>query len=310
MKKSVILLAACFFSGLTIHTSAQTLSLVHVLPDARMLAMGNTGVAQPASSFSLYANTAATALSTERLSFAASYAMWQPGVQNNRLMGGSGYVRLGERFTIAAGARFFTYPQVTFYDNNGYAKGTYKPMEYTADIGFAFRIIPGFAVSANVHYLSSDMGTEQKGSAFLADIGLMYTVAGLRAGLTATHLGSKIDYGYGAYELPASVNAGLGYRFEFGNKHSISPIMEVSYRLPRNRSGIVAGAGMEYAFMQLVFLRAGYRLGNQSISEPSYFSAGCGVSFAGVALDFVYLLADQNSPLKNTMQLSLGWTLR
>jgi hypothetical protein len=67
---------------------------------------------------------------------------------------------------------------------------------------------------------------------------------------------------------------------------------------------------MEYAFMQLVFLRAGYRLGNQSISEPSYFSAGCGVSFAGVALDFVYLLADQKSPLKNTMQLSLGWTLR
>jgi len=310
MKKSIIILTACLFSGLTIHSSAQTFSLVHVLPDARMLAMGNTGVAQPPSSFSLYANSAAVALTKDRLSFAGSYGMWQPGVQNNRLIGGAGFARLGERFAVTAGARFFTYPQITFYDNNGYAKGTFNPMEYTADLGIAFKIMPGLAVSANVHYLSSDMGTERKGNAFTADIGFMYTVAGLRAGLTATHLGTKIDFGYGAYELPASVNAGLGYRFEFGNKHSISPIVEVSYRLPRNRSGIVAGAGMEYAFMQLVFLRAGYRLGNQSISEPSYFSAGCGVSFAGVALDFVYLLPDQNSPLKNTMQLSLGWTLR
>ena len=310
MKKSIIIFTALFFSSLTIHTSAQTLSLLNILPDARMLAMGNTGVAQPASSFSLYANSAAAALTKDRLSFAASYGMWQPGVQNNRLMGGAGFVRLGERIAVTAGTRFFTYPKVTFYDNNGYAKGTYKPLEYSADLGIAFRIVPGLAVSANVHYLSSDMGTGQKGSAYSADIGLMYTFSGLRAGLTATHLGSKMDYGYGAYELPASINAGLGYQLEFGNNHSLSPIVEVSYRLPENRSGIVAGAGIEYAFMKMIYVRAGYHLGNQTISEPSYFSAGCGVSFAGVALDFVYLLADENSPLKNTMQLSLGWTLR
>ncbi len=98
-------------------------------------------------------------------------------------------------------------------------------MEYTADIGFAFRIIPGLAVSANVHYLSSDLGTEQKGNAYSADIGLMYAVRRLKAGLTATHLGSKMDYGYGAYGA-ASINAGLSYRFEFGNNHAISPVVK------------------------------------------------------------------------------------
>lgn len=301
---------ALFLSGLTIHTSAQTLSWLHILPDARMLAMGNTGVAQPASSFSLYANSAAAALTKDKMSFATSYGMWQPGVQNNRLMGGAGFVRFGERFAVTAGTRFFTYPQVSFYDNNGYAKGTYKPLEYTADLGIAFRIVPGLAVSANVHYLSSDMGTGQKGSAYSADFGLMYTFSGLRAGLTATHLGSKIDYGNGPYELPASINAGLGYQLEIGKNHSVSPIVEVSYRLPENRRGIVAGAGIEYAFLKTISVRAGYHLGNPTVSESSYFSVGCGVSYAGVAVNFVYLLADEDSPLKNTMQFSLGWTLR
>jgi hypothetical protein len=119
-----------------------------------------------------------------------------------------------------------------------------------------------------------------------------------------------MDYGYGAYELPASINAGLGYLLEIGGSHSVSPVLEVSYRLPENRRGIVGGVGIEYAFKKMVSLRAGYHLGNQTVAEPGYFSAGCGVSLAGVALDFVYLLADENSPVKNTMQLSLGWTLR
>ena len=310
MKKIFFYFPTLLFCGLTTILAAQTFSLAHVAPDARMLAMGNTGVAQMVSSFSLYSNTAATVLSADRMSLAASYGIWQPGVQNNRLMGASGYFKVGERFAVAAGTRVYTYPQVTFYDNNGYAKGNYKPLEFSAELGFAYRIVQGFAVSANLHYLSADLGAAQKGNAFAADIGLLYTVSGLRIGLTATQLGTQMDFGYGGYSLPASVNAGVGYVLEIGKTHAITPVAEVSYRLPAGRRGIAGGVGMEYSFRKMVSLRAGYHMGSQKTVEPSYFTAGIGLQIAGAALDFVYLLAPESSPLRNTMQLSLGWTLR
>ena len=71
------------------------------------------------------------------------------------------------------------------------------------------------------------------------------------------------------------------------------------------KGGLAASFGATYAFDDMVFVRAGYRYGGQTV-VPSFASIGAGVKFIGIKLDLAYLIASE--ALGNTLALSLGHT--
>ena len=283
----------------------QTAQFLTVSPDSYSLSLGGTGVISPANAFAIYNNNAATALSPFKGAFAASYTMWQPTTTDNQLMSLSGFIKMGKRSAISLGSRLFLYPAYDLSNPQGSVTGAFNPRELSVDLGYAYNISGSFSAAATVHYISSKMGPQAAGSAFAADLGLMYQPGNLSLGLTATNLGSKIDYGYGPYSLPAQIKLGAAYCFSLQEKHLLSVTVQAGYLIVN--SGITAGIGLEYSYNNLISLRVGGHYGDPEKGIPSHLSAGLGLNFKGLTLNAAYLLAQKNSPLANSLSVGLGW---
>lgn len=283
----------------------QTAQFLTLPIDARTMSMGSTGAVAPANAFAIYNNNAATALSSLRGAFAASYTMWQPATTDNQLMSLSGFIKMGKRSAISLGSRLFLYPAYDLSNPQGSVTGTFKPRELSVDLGYAYNISGPLSAAATVHYISSRMGPEAAGSAFAADLGLMYQPGNLSLGLTATNLGSKIDYGYEPYSLPAQIKLGAAYRIGLQDKNLLTAAVQAGYLIVN--SGITAGIGLEYSYSNLLSVRIGGHYGNPEKGIPSHLSAGLGFNFKGLTLNAAYLLAQKDSPLANSLSVGLGW---
>jgi hypothetical protein len=69
-------------------------------------------------------------------------------------------------------------------------------------------------------------------------------------------------------------------------------------------------SGLEYWYNKKFALRAGYFFENPQKGDRRYFTAGTGIRYNAMELNFSYLLANsQNSPLANTLRFSLMFNL-
>ena len=74
-----------------------------------------------------------------------------------------------------------------------------------------------------------------------------------------------------------------------------------------DESSFSVGIGGEYIFKQMIAFRAGYHYGDETKYIPSYASLGLGFNFFGFNLNGAYLIASKDSPMKNTLMVTLGW---
>ncbi len=297
-----LIISMLFTSGSLL---GQTVQFLTLSTDARTLSMGGTGVVAPANAFAIYNNNSAATLSDIKGAFASSYTMWQPGTTASNLINVSGFFKTGKRGAFLLGSRFFLYSAYVMTNDQGSITGTYKPMEITVDLGYAFMITETLSTAATVRYIVSGMSPDASGGAVAADLGLIYKPGNISIGLTATNLGSKIDYGYGPYALPSQIKLGAGYGFHAGEKHLLNAAVQAGYLIVN--SGITAGIGLEYSYNNLISVRVGGHYGDSEKCIPSYVSAGLGFRFRGLTMNAAYLLAQKDSPLANSLGINLGW---
>lgn len=283
----------------------QAAQFLTVPTDARTLSMGSTGVIAPASAFSIYNNNSAAAFSDFKAALAASYAMWQPGSGKSNLVNLSGFFKIGKRGAFLLGSRFSLYSPYNITNEQGSITGTYKPTEISFDLGYAFKISESFSTAVTLRYVVSKISPDASGGAFAADLGLMYNTGNLSIGLSAANLGSKIDYGYGPYTLPAQIRLGVGYGFHIGEKHQLSAAAQGGYLI--NNSGITAGIGLEYLFNKMVSVRLGGHYGNPEKGIPPHLSTGIGFSYRHLTLNAAYLLGQKESLVSNSFSIGLEW---
>lgn len=285
---------------------AQAASFLNVNPDARTMALANTGTVMPASAFSIWNNGANAVFSENTLDAAVGYGNWQPDLSGNTLLSFAGYGKISKNIALMAGVRHFKYKSYETADPAGNVTGTFTPKELVAGVGISVRILPLLSASVNANYLTSDVGGPKKGGAFAADVALLLRLKAINIGLTASNLGSKIDYGGATrYALPATVKLGVGFSRVYAQRHCFSANVQGGVLL--KESGVSVGAGVEYLYNNLFSVRGGYHYGDKNRTTPSYGSAGLGVRFLGIKLDAAYLFAGSDSPLRNSFMLSLGW---
>ncbi len=313
MKK--LLTISFVVSGLlacSLNVNAQALQFLNINPDARVMGMANTGTVATATAFSMYNNTAATALASNdrTMDVGVSYGMWQPGYSANHMISAAGYGKITNFMTIAAGVRYFTHGSYEITDDFGAATGTFAPKDLVAGIGLGFKVLPILSLSANVNYIMSQIAPSATGNAVSADFGAMVDLKFLKVGVTASNIGSKIKYAETPYSLPANAKLGVGTTQYFGRDDKSYVSVNAQAGMLFAGSDFFAEAGAEYCYNDLFRISTGYHYGKEdSPAIPSYVTAGLGVKFFGIYVNATYLTGlKSDSPLNNSFQIGLGYT--
>lgn len=230
-----------------------------------------------------------------------SYQNWAPSSVHTTQINLLGGIKLGEKLGLTVLAAYQLGEEYTAMDASGNLGASFTPSDLVAGLGAGYAFTP--ALSAGVNFRFAHMGVAQDAaySAVSADVYLMYAAGALKVSGGISSIGTPVKSGDKSFGLPTSVTAGAGYDLAFGTS-AVKVAADLDYFFA---GGVGAALGAQYAFRDLVFVRAGYHLGTGKAPLPSYVSAGLGVKFAGFHLDVSLLLA--SATLGNTLSLGLGY---
>lgn len=301
MKKIISLVFIALF---THHVYAQSAQFLNISSDPAYYSMGGAALTMDANAYSVVTNASAMALGDQKMSVAAGYGMWQPKGMNDGIASLSGYGVIAGRFAVGANGKYMLHKPYDIIGADGSIKEQFRPSDMSVELGMAYRIMKGLSVGVNVRYISSTLYEEASGVAIAADVSVSYRLKGLRVALAGTNLGSKIDYGYSPYNLPAMAKLGVGYVYDINKENTVSLHAEGDYLI--YKGGFMAGVGAEYKYDDMVAARVGYHYGDKN-SIPSYFSAGIGGKILGITLNAAYIVGFNNSPVNGSVMVTLGY---
>ncbi|MGE0092542.1 MAG: PorV/PorQ family protein [Bacteroidales bacterium] len=306
MKRRYNLLAAfILLIAFTINSYGQSAGFTLISTDARTFGLGGNSTAVVSNAFGFYNNSASLVFSADKGALAASYSSWMPQTMDNSIVAGSGFFKIGKKSAISFGYNNFAYQEVEIIDQFGSGRGMFTPKESLFGAGFSYMLSNNFSASANLKFISSDIGGNDAASAFAADLNLFYQKESLNLGFSLSNIGSSLDYGNGPHSLPSNAKIGASYIKNVSDNSTLLFTGQAGMVL--KESALMAGAGLEYAFKQILFLRIGAHYGDEEKSIPSYLSVGTGLKIYGINLDFAYLTGKSDSPLGNSFCISMGY---
>lgn len=243
-------------------------------------------------------NPAAAAFAPKRIGAWGGFAVWAPATAGTSIYGGGASMRFGDKFAAALSYKSLSDRPYEIVSVSGSVTGTFTPKDNIISMGAAYRVLPELSAGLMLHYVTSEIGVDMKGSAICADLSVYYTKEALTAGASVRNLGGKINWGGDSYALPLTASAGAAYSIA-----GLKAGLELSYLF---EGAFGAGLGAEYTVMDIATIRAGYHLGDKAKGLASFASLGLGAGFAGVSLDVAYLLASDT--LGGSLMLSLGYS--
>ena len=225
--------------------------------------------------------------------------LWAPGSVSCTVIGAQAAVRIGSSLTVEGGVSSFRDRPYDIYDETGAPGGSFSPYDLLINVGASYRIGKSLETGVSIKSVTSGIAENATGSAFCADIHAAYTGRGWYGGLAVRNLGPAVNYGSGAYPLPALAAVYGGWK----PLDSLSIVAEADYLFA---GAFMAGAGVEYAFRDMLFARAGYHYGDAARALPGFLSLGLGGKLAGFSLDASVLLLSDT--LSASFLIGLGYS--
>lgn len=291
------------FAGLSESVShSQTLPSLMLNQDPVALSLGLASVASEAGAYSIQNNVAAVSFLDESFDARIGMGIWQPSYADLLTMGGAAVYRFG-KLGLAADFKLLKLPSYSGVTDSGLdiRDSQFGPKEISFAAGVSYAFIDCLSAGVSVRYVGSDLAEDASASVFGADVALYFNRNGFTAGLSVNNLGTKVKYQEASYAQPMVAKAGVGYKLGI-SRSSLDFTAQADVLFT---GGIMAGAGCEYSYDDMVHARIGYHYGGAPDVLPSYASAGIGAEFFGVKVDAAYLFG---SPvLANTFSLSLGY---
>ncbi|WP_397547987.1 PorV/PorQ family protein [Rhodothermus marinus] len=245
--------------------------------DPRAAAMGDALTARDDNgSLSLFYNPAGMAYFEGAFHLAAGQTQWINNTNYN--YASLAYRPAGGKYgVIGLSVVAVNYPEVikTIFAENqqGYLEqGTYSPSAMAVGLGYARAITDRFAVGGHVRLARQDLGSVQVGldgstrsyakSTVAVDFGVLYHTAlqSLTFAMSVRNFSRELTYVEESFELPLSFQIGVTYNLmdlmaPASNDHALW--LNVEAVRPRDYPEQIK-VGLEYSFMQLLYLRAGY----------------------------------------------------
>lgn len=175
-----------------------------------------------------------------------------------------------------------------------------KPTAFAVGLGYAKMLNDKFGVGGQVRYVYQKLGEsivptnngpmekENKATALAFDFGTVYKTGfkSVTFGMSVRNFSKEVKYEEEGFQLPLNFVIGISAdAFDFVNLGFDNQVLLVSidYTHPRSRPEQLK-IGLEYQFMNLVFIRGGYIIGNYEDD----LTFGLGVSYAGLNVDYSY----------------------
>lgn len=208
-------------------------------------------------------------------------------------------IKLGDRMGVSITGAYQMGQPYAISDASGKETGEFRPSDLLVGAGLGYAFTDNLSAGVQVKLASQTLAAGSSYSTFAADAFILYVNGGLQATAGVMSLGSSIkDSKDNKYSLPSSAKLGIGYTLPAG----------LTFRADADyffTGGIGAGLGAQYAWKDMVFVRAGYHLGTDMAPIPSYLSLGAGVKFSGFHLDLSFLTL--NEAIGNTLMAGIGY---
>lgn len=209
--------------------------------------------------------------------------------------------------------------------NQGFVEtGTFSVVEYAVGVSYARRISTKFSVGGQIRYARQDLGSvviydefedenleaNNELNNFVFDFGTLYYTGfkDLRLTLTFRNFSNQSDYFDQRFELPLTFDFGVAMDLlkllpESSDRNTLTLAVDAVH--PRDYSERVH-AGLEYGFMDSVFLRGGYRFNY----DEEGLTAGLGVKtrMSSVRLRADYAYSDFGPYFGSVNRISVGFS--
>ncbi len=282
----------------------EALGFARVPHDPISLGMGGAGVVN-GSAYSTFTNMAAVPFADFKLDVEAAYGKWAPDGSPTSNITVGGAWNLNKKFALGLGFNYGAGDEYDVYSENGQANGTFTPNELQVNLGFGWRFLDFLSAGVNVKYLSNKLADDYSYNAVAADVFVQAKLADFKATIGVSSLGSSVDSEAGdSYDLPTSLTIGGGYGHTFAKKHGIDALVDLDYYFSGE---FAASVGAQYTYRQIASVRAGYHYGGDSVI-PDFASVGAGLNLLGIKINFAYVIAGSDSPIKNSFSIGVGYS--
>ena len=213
-----------------VNTITTAVPFLRIAPDARAGAMGDAGLATPATAASMHWNPAKLAFAEKSTSLTFSYTPWlKQLVDDIYLAYATGYKQLNDKQTIGISLLYFNLGNIQFTDIQGQDAGSFNPRELKTDVAIANKLTDHLSLSLALRYVYSNLASGQQsggsvikpGHAASADISTFYTNSAeistyksdYAFGMNISNLGTNISYTQNTQKDFIPMNLGLGGSF-------------------------------------------------------------------------------------------------
>lgn len=286
-----VLLSACLYAQ---DAAGVAMPFSTVPRNVRTLSLGGISSAE---------DVAVRIFGEDKLDASVSWYSWAPSAAASNDINADIFARLGHRIGLSAQFALDNGPKYDIYSDTGVKGGFFTPKDMMFKLGAAYRITPSLSAGASFRYMSSSLTSKLSYSAVAADVMAAYDLGPATVTAGITNLGSSVKAADGtAFGIPTAVTVAGDWSMTFAEKHSVDVKAQVDWFF---KGGLRAGAGAEYGFADMAFVRVGYCYGGNS-PLPSFLSLGLGGKFAGVSINAAYLLGDQT--IGGTLAIGAGYS--
>ncbi len=282
---------------------------------ARMMAMGDAGIANASDASALFYNPAGIVF-VENRSVLLGNMDW---LLDTKIQSGAFAINLGDLGAFGLSVMYFNYgdpikaTEITSFNEQGYNDiGNIEPSEFVVGLGYARRISSQFAIGGQVKIahqdlLSGDVKTriafntpegwvqeehDANKTIFAFDVGTIYNTGfrDLTLAMSFRNFGQEVEYEQDSYDIPLTFSFGItASAFQLVNKEQEGMDLRVNIDYSHLRDWDERmNFGLEYSFMEMFYLRGGYKY-NYS-SEGMCFGAGVylNLPMGKVRVDYAY----------------------
>lgn len=223
-----------------------------------------------------------------------SYQRWAPSVAPANHINLLSGIRIGKRVGVGLTVGYQMGEEFALTDGS-----FFMPSDLLVGLGAGVAFTDYLSIGVNAKYARQGLTKEVAYQAFAADAFFLFNMAGFRVAAGVASVGTPVKAAGGkSYALPAAAKIGAGYGFDFGL--SLQADANVFFA-----GGFAVAGGVQYAWKDMLFARAGYHYGSASAPVPSYLALGLGVKFIGIHLDVSYLTASK--ALGNSFTIGIGY---
>ena len=289
---AVSVLLAC---GLYAQDAAQVAMPFSAIPrNVRTLSMGGISSGE---------DVAVRIFGEDKLDASLSWYSWAPSSAASNDINADVFARLGQRLGLSAQFALDNGPRYDIYNETGVKGGFFVPKDMMFKLGASYRILPSLSAGATFRYMNSSLTSKVSYSAVAADVIAAYDLGPAKVAAGVTNLGTSVKAADGtAFGIPTAATVAGDWSMTFAEKHSIDVKAQIDWFF---KGGLRAGAGAEYGFADMAFLRVGYSYGGKS-PFPSFLSLGVGGKFSGISINAAYLLGDKS--IGGTLALGAGYS--